>query len=110
VANAAGHRKARTCDGAWIGRSVATPLPCDPSLSLTAPTDTTRRNGIAVTKPRRTLRDPRRTERADVVRRASRQAAYLGLDLGNEGEGGRDRSDLERRMLWVCRRYHLPLP
>ena len=30
--------------------------------------------------------------------------------MGDEEKGGRDRSELERRMLWVCRRHHLPPP
>jgi very-short-patch-repair endonuclease len=74
------------------------------------PTDRTRRNGIAVTTPARTLADLRRMVPAGVLRRARRQAAYLGLDPGSEGERMRDRSELEGRMLWVCRRYHLPSP
>jgi very-short-patch-repair endonuclease len=73
-------------------------------------TDTLRRNGIAVTKPARTLADLRRIEQPAVVRRAKRQAAYLGLDFGSEGGEVRERSDLERRMLWVCRRHRLPIP
>jgi very-short-patch-repair endonuclease len=73
------------------------------------PNERTRRFGIAVTTPARTLADLGRTETPEVVRRALRQAAYLGLDIGNE-RAPRDRSDLERRMLWVCRRYHLPIP
>jgi very-short-patch-repair endonuclease len=74
------------------------------------PANTTRRNGIRVTKPARTLTDLRRTEPAALVRRARRQAAYLGLFLGSQGEVMRDRSELERRMLWVCRHHRLPLP
>jgi very-short-patch-repair endonuclease len=74
------------------------------------PTDRTHRNRITVTTPARTLADLRRTVPVGVVRRARRQAAYLGLDPGSEGERMRDRSELERRMLWVCRRYHLPSP
>jgi very-short-patch-repair endonuclease len=74
------------------------------------PTDRTRRNGIAVTKPARTIADLHRTEPAAVVRRARRQAAFLGLHLGNERKELRDRSDLEKRMLWVCGRYHMPVP
>lgn len=74
------------------------------------PTEGTHRNGVAVTTPARTLSDLRRTERAAVYRRAARQAAFLGLELGDEGEASHERSELERRMLWVCRRYHLPLP
>ena len=74
------------------------------------PTDGTRRHGIAVTKPARTIADLRRTEPATVVRRALRQASFLGLSMGGERKEVRDRSDLEERMLWVCRRYHLPTP
>jgi very-short-patch-repair endonuclease len=86
-------------DGLTVHRSSSLPI-----------NERTRRDGIAVTTPARTLADLRRTERPEVVRRALRQAAYLGLDLGNEGDGTRDRSELERRMLWVCRRHHLPIP
>jgi very-short-patch-repair endonuclease len=78
--------------------------------SLLLPTDTTRRDGIAVTKPARTIADLKRTEPATLVRKALRQAAFLGLHVGNEGEGARERSELERRMLWTCRRHHLPAP
>ncbi len=74
------------------------------------PTDRTHRSGIAVTKPARTLSDLRRTESAALVRRASRQAAFLGLHVGSEGERTRERSELERRMLWICHRHHLPSP
>ena len=74
------------------------------------PTDRTRRDGIAATKPARTLGDLRRTEPAEVVRRAERQATFLGLYFGSEGEGTWERSELEGRMLWVCRRHHLALP
>ena len=74
------------------------------------PTDGTRRHGIAVTKPARTIADLRRTEPATVVRRALRRASFLGLSMGGERKEVRDRSDLEERMLWVCRRYHLPTP
>lgn len=70
----------------------------------------TRRDGIAVTTPARTLSDLGRRAPPDVVRRARRQATYLGLDIGNEGEATPERSELERRMLWLCRRHHLPLP
>jgi very-short-patch-repair endonuclease len=91
------------------GRARRRGLVIHRSTSL-LPAVTTRRNGIVVTKPARTIADLQRTELAAVVRRALRQAAYLGLDLGNEGKGSRDRSELERRMLWVCRRHHLPIP
>jgi very-short-patch-repair endonuclease len=70
---------------------------------------TTRRHGIAVTTPARTLRDLRRLVSAAVLRRATRQAEYLGLDLG-ETDTDRTRSELERSFLQLCRRHRLPTP
>jgi very-short-patch-repair endonuclease len=43
------------------------------------------------------------------VRRAIRQAEFLGLALG-EVKTDRTRSELERYFLRLCRRYGLPLP
>ena len=72
----------------------------------------TRRNGIALTKPKRTLRDLHRTVPQPVLRRAVRRALDLRLiestDLENEDE--LTRSKLEELMLRLCRRHHLPLP
>ena len=70
---------------------------------------TTRRSGIAVTTPARTLRDLARAEPAHAVRRATRQAEYLGLALGNIRTDG-TRSELEAAFLALCRRHRLPLP
>ena len=70
----------------------------------------TRHRGIPITSPRRTLADLLRTERPEVVRRAARQASVLGLNIGEEGERDRTRSELERRMLWLFRRHRLPRP
>jgi very-short-patch-repair endonuclease len=80
-----------------------------PSLPSTA---TTRRNGIAVTTPARTIADLRRVASTDEVQRAIREAEFLGLDLGNEAnvESERARTLLERRFLRLCRRYRLPMP
>ena len=72
---------------------------------------------IAVTTPARTIADLRRAgNRADLAR-ATRQAAYLGLELGSEGgralgAGKRwhDRGELERRFLRLCHQHRLPLP
>src|SRR4051794_425962 len=47
--------------------------------------EVTRRSGIRVTAPARTLADLRRTGRQGDLRRAERQAAYLGFETGNEG-------------------------
>jgi very-short-patch-repair endonuclease len=75
-----------------------------------ATAETTRRNGIPVTKPGRTIEDLRRTVSAREVRRAIRQAEVLGLPLGPDVESDRTRSDLERLFLHLCRRHRLPEP
>jgi len=73
---------------------------------------TTRRNGIAVTKPGRTLRDLHRTSPQPVFRRALRRA--LDLRLVSSADVRREahltRSELERIFLSVCRRHRLPQP
>jgi very-short-patch-repair endonuclease len=73
---------------------------------------TTRRNGVAVTKPARTLRDIHRTSPQPLYRRAVRRALDVGLisssDLKREDE--LTRSELERLMLRLCRRHRLPPP
>jgi very-short-patch-repair endonuclease len=75
--------------------------------------DVTSRKRIAVTTPARTIADLRRTSSPGDVRRTLRQAAYLGLEIGEEGRGrdcARERSDLEERFLRLCHRHALPLP
>lgn len=73
---------------------------------------TTRRHGIPVTNPARTLRDLHRTSPQLVYRRAVRRALDLRLisstDL--EREEHLTRSELERLFLRLCRRYRLPQP
>lgn len=44
------------------------------------------------------------------LRRAIRQADFLGLATGPDVEVDRTRSELERRFLWLCHRYRLPKP
>lgn len=86
------------------------------SRTLT-PSDITRRRGIAVTTPARTIMDLRRTERGDrggavsvqELRRAIRQADILGLRIGNE-KPDRTRSELEQLFLLLCRQQGLPMP
>ena len=72
----------------------------------------TRRNGIAVTRPKRTLRDLHRTSPRPVFQGAVRRALDLRLiasaDLEREEE--LSRSELERLFLRVCRRHRLPRP
>jgi very-short-patch-repair endonuclease len=70
--------------------------------------DTTSRNGIAATTPARTIRDLPRVASPAEVRRAIRQAEYLGLPLSFATDG--TRSDLERDFLRLCRRGRLPAP
>jgi len=67
------------------------------------------RNRIPVTTVPRTLEDIRATLAPYLVRRAIRQAEFLGLALG-EIKTDRTRSELERYFLRLCRRYGLPLP
>jgi very-short-patch-repair endonuclease len=73
---------------------------------------TTRHNGIAVTKPARTLRDLHRTVPQPVFRTAVRRALDLRLIGSRNLRGPADltRSELERRFLSLCRRHRFPLP
>jgi very-short-patch-repair endonuclease len=72
----------------------------------------TRRHGIELTKPRRTLRDLHRTSPRPLFGRAVRKALDLRLigsdDLRSEDE--LTRSELERLFRSVCRRHRLPRP
>ena len=70
---------------------------------------TTRRNGIAVTTPARTLADLRRSVPAAIYRRALRQAEFDGRDLAGLQTDG-TRSEPEGAFLRLCRRHHLPEP
>jgi very-short-patch-repair endonuclease len=70
---------------------------------------TTTRDRIAVTTAARTLRDLPRVVPPALVRKATRQAEYLGLPLGAIQTDG-TRSDLERAFLVLCRRHRLPAP
>ena len=67
------------------------------------------RDHIPVTTVPRTLVDIRDTLPPRLVRRAVRQAEFLGLGLG-EIKTDRTRSDLERYFLRLCRSHRLPLP
>lgn len=76
------------------------------------------RRGIPVTTPARTLADLRTASRkgrkggasAKELRRASRQAEYIGLRVGSDPETNRTRSELEAMFLRLCRRHGLPVP
>jgi hypothetical protein len=88
--------------------SLGAPKSTDGSLRRPVPLVTVR-NRIPVTTVPRTLEDIRATLAPYLVRRAIRQAEFLGLALG-EIKTDRTRSDLERYFLRLCRRYGLPLP
>lgn len=75
------------------------------------------RNGIPVTNPARTIADLRRVSigrtpliSARELRRAIRQANFLGLPIDEEARRERTRSDLELDFLAFCRRFRLPQP
>ncbi len=67
------------------------------------------RDHITVTTPARTIADLRRSTEPEIVRQAIRKANFKGYDTG-ERLRSRDRSELERRFLYLCSRRHLPKP
>jgi very-short-patch-repair endonuclease len=70
----------------------------------------TRRNGIELTNPKRTLRDLHRTS-PQLFRRAVRRALDLRLiDSSDLRSDDLTRSELERIFLALCRRHRLPQP
>jgi len=81
------------------------------SVSLTQQ-ETTRRAGIPVTNPARTLADLRRAVSVEELGRARCQAEIHGYRLGDQTaiEPDLTRSELEQRFLSLCRRYRLPGP
>jgi very-short-patch-repair endonuclease len=70
----------------------------------------TRRSGIPITSPARTLTDLRRAVPARESRRAIRQAEFLGLAIDPVLEPDRTRSELEYKFLRLCRLHRLPAP
>jgi very-short-patch-repair endonuclease len=72
--------------------------------------EVTRRAGIPVTTPSRTLTDLRRLLPTPQFAAALRQAEFLGLPLDPALEPDRTRSELETRFLALCRRHRLPKP
>lgn len=73
-------------------------------------------SGIPLTSPARTIADLRRiasrrggASRAE-IRRATRQAAVLGLDLGAASRREPTRSELEHLFLQLCATHRLPTP
>jgi very-short-patch-repair endonuclease len=78
------------------------------SPSLRRKGETRVRDRIPVTAPRRTIEDLPSALPSYLVRRAKRQAEFLGHELSLPTD--RSRSDLETDFLSFCRRYRLPLP
>lgn len=74
------------------------------------PEQTTRRRGIPVTIPARTIADLHGRVSAALLRKAIRQAGVLGLEIGDKAEADRTRSELEHDFLRLCRRHRLPMP
>lgn len=93
------------------GRKPRTGIRIHRSATLTAAV-TTRRNGIAVTRPGRTLRDLRRHVPQPVFRSAVRRGLDLRLISSNDLGPNPDltRSELERIFLNLCRRRRFPQP
>jgi very-short-patch-repair endonuclease len=94
-----GHRGRKRRRGIRIHRSI--------TLS---PADVTRRAGIPVTNPARTITDLRRMLPSKQFARALREAEYLGLPVGTNIEPDRTRSELEASFLALVRRHRLPTP
>src|SRR4051794_23310387 len=74
------------------------------------PSEVTRRYGIPVTTPSRTLADLRRILPRRQFARALREAEYLKLPLDDRFDLDHTRSDPEADFLALCRRHRLPEP
>ncbi|HEY3192331.1 MAG TPA: DUF559 domain-containing protein [Solirubrobacterales bacterium] len=72
--------------------------------------DCTRRKGIPVTKPARTLKDLRRILPSQKFSAVLRQAEFLDLPIGCAFGTDHTRSELEARFLALLRRHRLPQP
>jgi very-short-patch-repair endonuclease len=74
------------------------------------PSQCTLRSGIPVTKPARTLEDLRRVLPDKQFAAALREAEFLRLPIGDGLAPDGTRSELETRLLAICRRHRLPAP
>jgi hypothetical protein len=74
------------------------------------PDQITRRDGIPVTTPSRTLIDLRRILPQPQFASALREAQFLRLPIDARLEPDRTRSDLEAKFLRLCRRHRLTKP
>jgi very-short-patch-repair endonuclease len=70
----------------------------------------TRRDGIPVTTPARTLADLRSLLSPARFAAALREAEFLRLPINEHFDSDRARTDLEQAMLALCRRHRLPRP
>jgi very-short-patch-repair endonuclease len=70
----------------------------------------TSRRAIPVTSAARTISDLRRVVSRQELRRALRQAAVLGLNIGARETREPTRSELEVAFLALCKRHRLPTP
>jgi very-short-patch-repair endonuclease len=74
------------------------------------PSHVTRRHGIAVTTPARTIEDLRGTVEPYLFRRTLRQAELAGYRVPHLSAVKRTRSDLELLFLALCEEHDLPRP
>jgi very-short-patch-repair endonuclease len=91
------------------GRAKRRGLLVHRSSTLTAE-DCTEERGIPVTSPKRTLEDLRRVLSRVEFAATLREAEFLRLPVGSEQALDHTRSELEARLLRICRRYRLPQP
>jgi very-short-patch-repair endonuclease len=78
--------------------------------STLAASECTRRDGIPVTTPARTLRDVHPLLSPAQFNAALREAEFLRLPIDEARSADRARSELEDRFLALCRRHRLPKP
>jgi hypothetical protein len=95
--------------GAAVRRKPRAGIQLHRSRTLT-PRDVTRRHGIAVTTPARTIADIRGEVEDHLFRRALRQAELAGYRVPHLSATKRTRSDLELLFLGLCDRHGLPRP
>jgi very-short-patch-repair endonuclease len=80
--------------------------------SSLSPSQCTVRDAIPVTSPSRTLEDLRHLMPASQFAAALREAEVLGLPIESRASAELDqtRSELERRLLRLCRQHRVPVP
>jgi Transcriptional regulator, AbiEi antitoxin/Protein of unknown function (DUF559) len=95
--------------GAAVRRKQRPGLQLHRSRTLTS-SHVTRRHGIAVTTPARTIEDLRTTIEPRLFRRALRQAELAGHRVPHLSVTKRSRSNLELLFLALCEEHGLPRP